>query len=275
MAIRFNKANAKVIKSDFACQRDNLTIRGTEYRPKGNCLPIAVVCHGFMAFQDTVRQYAVVLAEMGYVSYCFDFCGGCVIKGKSDGSTAEMSVLTEVKDLEAVIRYARGREYSDPEEILLMGCSQGGFVSAIAASKLNGIISKLVMFYPALCIPDDARAGKMIFAKFDPGNIPDIIRCGPMKLGKCYVRDVIRMDPYQEIQDFSGDILIVHGTKDKIVNMEYSKRAYEMYSENRGRNDGAGTVSFFPLDGGRHGFSKRHDRAAIGYLKQFLAVGNP
>ena len=275
MAIRFNKANAKVIKSDFACQRDNLTIRGTEYRPKGNCLPIAVVCHGFMAFQDTVRQYAVVLAEMGYVSYCFDFCGGCVIKGKSDGSTAEMSVLTEVKDLEAVIRYARGREYSNPEEILLMGCSQGGFVSAIAASKLNGIISKLVMFYPALCIPDDARAGKMMFAKFDPGNIPDIIRCGPMKLGKCYVRDVIGMDPYQEIQDFSGDILIVHGTKDKIVNMEYSKRAYEMYSENRGKNDGAGTVSFFPLDGGRHGFSKRHDRAAIGYLKQFLAVGNP
>ena len=275
MAFHSNKVKAKIIKSAFACQRDGLTIRGTEYRPEGDCLPVAVVSHGFMAFQDTVRQYAVVLAEMGYVSYCFDFCGGCVIKGKSDGSTAEMSILTEVKDLEAVIRYARGREYSNPEEILLMGCSQGGFVSAIAASKLNGIISKLVMFYPALCIPDDARAGKMMFAKFDPGNIPDIIRCGPMKLGKCYVRDVIGMDPYQEIQDFSGDILIVHGTKDKIVNMEYSKRAYEMYSENRGRNDGAGTVSFFPLDGGRHGFSKRHDRAAIGYLKQFLAVGNP
>lgn len=275
MALHSNKVKAKIIKSTFACQRDGLTIRGTEYRPEGDCLPIAIVSHGFMAFQDTVRQYAVVLAEMGYVSYCFDFCGGCVIKGKSDGSTAEMSVLTEVKDLEAVIRYARGREYSNPEEILLMGCNQGGFVSAIAASKLNGIISKLVMFYPALCIPDDARAGKMMFAKFDPGNIPDIIRCGPMKLGKCYVRDVIGMDTYQEIQDFSGDILIVHGTKDKIVNMEYSKRAYEMYSENRGKNDGAGTVSFFPLDGGRHGFSKRHDRAAIGYLKQFLAVGSP
>ncbi len=154
MTLHSNKVKAKIIKSTFACQRDGLTIRGTEYRPEGDCLPIAIVSHGFMAFQDTVRQYAVVLAEMGYVSYCFDFCGGCVIKGKSDGSTAEMSVLTEVKDLEAVIRYARGREYSNPEEILLMGCSQGGFVSAIAASKLNGIISKLVMFYPALCCRD-------------------------------------------------------------------------------------------------------------------------
>jgi len=37
---------------------------------------------------------------MGYLTYTFDFCGGSVIKGKSDGLTTEMSVLTEVKDLE-------------------------------------------------------------------------------------------------------------------------------------------------------------------------------
>ncbi|MDE6387216.1 MAG: dienelactone hydrolase family protein [Lachnospiraceae bacterium] len=130
MSVYFNKRNAKIAKRTFMCQRDELTIRGTEYRPEGECLPIAIVSHGFMAFQDTVRQYAVALAEMGYVSYCFDFCGGCVIKGKSDGNTTEMSVLTEVKDLEAVIQYAQSMEYSNSREIALMGCSQGGFVSA-------------------------------------------------------------------------------------------------------------------------------------------------
>ena len=275
MADLFNKGSVKINERAFTCQRDNLTIRGTEYRPEGDCLPIAVVSHGFMAFQDTVRQYAKAMAEMGYVSYCFDFCGGCVIKGKSDGSTTEMSVLTEVKDLEAVIHYAQSMEYSNAREIVLMGCSQGGFVSAIAASKLNGRISKLVLFYPALCIPDDARAGKMMFAKFDPDNIPDILHCGPMKLGKCYVKDVIGIDPYQAIQDFSGDVLIVHGTKDKIVDMEYSKRAYELYLENKGKKDEPRVVSFFPIDGGRHGFSKRHDRVAIEHLKQFLTAGSP
>ncbi len=71
-----------------------------------------------MALQDTVRQYAKAMAEMGYVSYCFDFCGGCVIKGKSDGSTTEMSVLTEVKDLEAVIRYAQSMEYSNARKMV-------------------------------------------------------------------------------------------------------------------------------------------------------------
>ena len=104
------KTKTEIKESLFEGQRDVLTIRGTEYRPEGENLPIAIVSHGFMAFQDTVRHYAKFLAEMGYVSYCFYFNGGCVIKGKSDGKTTEMSVLTEVKDLEAVITYAKGQE---------------------------------------------------------------------------------------------------------------------------------------------------------------------
>ena len=172
-------------ESVFECNRGDLTIRGTEYRPEGENLPVAIVCHGFMAWQDTVRQYAKELARMGYCAYCFDFCGGSVMKkGKSDGETTDMSVLTEVQDLEAVITYVQSLPYTG-SELLLMGCSQGGFVSALVAAKHPELVNKLVLFYPALCIPDDARAGKMMFAKFDPKNIPECINCGPMKLGRC------------------------------------------------------------------------------------------
>ncbi len=265
-----NKAETMISETSFACKRDNLTIRGTEYRPQGENLPIAIVSHGFMAFQDTVRHYAKKLAELGYVSYCFDFCGGCVVKGKSDGKTTEMSVMTEVKDLETVIEYAAGREYCNPQKIVLMGCSQGGFVSAITASQLNSRISKLILFYPALCIPDDARAGKMMFAKFDPHNLPDIIPCGPMKLGKCYVKDVIDLDPYLEICKFQGDILIVHGTKDRIVNIKYAEQAYDVYLKKTKQSNLTRIVSFHKIEGGGHGFSKKHDAAAIGYLERFL-----
>ncbi|EIA25406.1 Cinnamoyl ester hydrolase, partial [Candidatus Arthromitus sp. SFB-2] len=93
------KKEHNISKTRFECRRDNLTIRGTGYRPIGINLPIAIVCHGFMAFQSIVRQYAIELANMGYLTYTFDFCGGSVIMGKSDGLTTEMSVLTEVKDL--------------------------------------------------------------------------------------------------------------------------------------------------------------------------------
>ncbi|MDE6219109.1 MAG: alpha/beta hydrolase [Lachnospiraceae bacterium] len=209
---------------------------------------------------------------MRYLSYCFNFCGGCVVKGKSDGKTTEMSVMTEVKDLEAVIGYAAGRQYSNPQKIVLMRCSQGGFVSAIAASRLDSRIEKRILFYPALCIPDDARVGKMMFAKFDPQNLPDIIPCGPMKLGKCYVEDVIHIDPYLEISQFQGDILIVHGTKDKIVCLKYAEQAYAVYLEKTKKSNLKRIVSFHKIDGGGHGFFKKHDAIAIGYLEQFLAV---
>lgn len=35
-----------ITESTFECKRDGLTIRGTIYRPKGDHLPIAIVCHG-------------------------------------------------------------------------------------------------------------------------------------------------------------------------------------------------------------------------------------
>ena len=263
--------NTNITEHFFECQRDGLTIRGTEYRPTGENLPIAIVSHGFMAFQDTVRHYAKLFAELGYAAYCFDFCGGSVIKGKSDGKTTEMSVLTEVKDLEAVIEYAKSLPYTNAYDVTLMGCSQGGFVSALVAAKQKEQIAKLVLFYPALCIPDDARAGKMMFAKFDPNNIPEFVNCSPMKLGRCYVADVIGMNPFEEIKGYPGEVLLVHGTADKIVKWDYAKRTYQTYL----KNNPAGLVpeqrvTLRLIEDGAHGFSKKHDKMAMEEIKKFV-----
>ena len=254
-----NKVEEGFTESFFECTRDGLTIRGTEYRPEGENLPVAIVSHGFMANQDTVRHYAKALAGLGYVAYCFDFCGGSVLHtGKSDGATTEMSVLTEVKDLEAVVAYVQSLPYTG-DELLLMGGSQGGCVSALFAAKHPKMVEKLVLFFPALCIPDDARAGKMMLAKFDPANIPEQFSCGPMKLGRCYPADVMNLGPYEEIAPYEGPVLLVHGTKDNIVDLEYSKRAQKAYKNAR----------LEIIEGGAHGFSPKHDEIAIGYLCEF------
>ena len=112
-----------IIENTFECKRDGLTIRGTEYRPEGNNLPAAILCHGFMANQDRMRHYAKAIAEEGYAAYCFDFCGGSIPgTGKSDGKTEEMSVLTEVADLKAVIAYVQDLSYIN-KKLILMGNS--------------------------------------------------------------------------------------------------------------------------------------------------------
>ena len=268
----FRKPRLKegITASAFECKRDGLSIRGTEYRPDGEDLPIAIVCHGFMAWQDTVRHYAIMLAEMGYAAYCFDFNGGSVMRSKSDGKTTDMSVLTEVKDLEAVIDHLRTLPYVNKDRVFLMGCSQGGFVSALVAAKNKYPIEKLCLFYPALCIPDDIRAGRMMSTKFDPNNVPDTVRCGPMKVGKCYASDVMDMDAFQEIKAYHGRVCIVHGTADKIVDVAYAKRAAEVYRSTTPETMPEDMrVSLHIIEGGAHMFSKKHDVVAMEKLRAF------
>ncbi|MBD5162130.1 MAG: alpha/beta fold hydrolase [Oscillibacter sp.] len=257
-----------ISESSFSCSREGLTIRGTEYRPAGSNLPAAIVCHGFMVNQNTVRHYARHLAKTGYAACCFDFNGGSVTGSKSDGKTIDMSVLTEVMDLEAVIDHVLQLPHIDSDKgVVLMGCSQGGFVSALAAAKRKAQISRLVLFYPALCIPDDARAGKMIFARFDPRNVPERISCGPMKLGRRYVTDVLDMDPFAEIISYPGPVLIVHGTDDNIVHPDYSQQALEAYLK---RPASEASVRLEMIEGGAHGFSRKHDALALKKLDGFL-----
>lgn len=257
--LRKPKGPEPFTETTFACKRGDLTIRGTEYRPEGEKLPVAIVCHGFMAIQNTVRHYAKELARLGYCTYCFDFCGGSSMKKRvSDGETTDMSVLTEVQDLEAVIAYVQSLPHNS-RELLLMGCSQGGFVSALTAAKHPEMVDKLVLIYPALCIPDDARAGRMMFARFDPQNIPEQINCGPMLLGRCYVADVIGMDAMEEIKPYGGPVLIVHGDKDKIVDVKYAHQAGETYSR----------AELHIIEGGAHGFGKKHDAIAMAHLRRF------
>ena len=250
-----------------------MTIRGTEYRPKGEKLPIAIVCHEFMLWQDSVRRYAAVLAEMGYASYCFDFAGGSAIKGKSDGRTQDMSVLTQVMDLEAVMDHLMTLPYVDKERIFLMGCSQGGLVAAMVAAKNQYPVEKLCLFYPAFSIPDDVTSGKGMMAKFDLQNLPEVWNCGPMKLGKCYVADVMQMDAFEATKQYTGRVCIVHGTKDQIVDISYSRRAAAAYKSTAPREmPEEERVQLHPIDGANHLFAKKYDGIAMEKLREFAEL---
>ena len=227
--VRREEFGMKILKSRFTCLRDGLTIRGYEFRPEGERLPVVILSHGFMENHAGVEPFARQFAQMGYAAYVFDFNGGCLI-GSSDGKTTEMSVLTEKEDLKAVISYVSALRYTDNSRLILMGCSQGGFVSALAAAEMPERVKKLILFYPAFCIPDDARAGKMLKARFDPQNVPETFSCMRMKLGRRYAADVMGMNAFEEIRGYRGAVLIVQGTADPIVNAAYAKQAWKTYT---------------------------------------------
>ena len=268
----------KLIHREFTCQRDQLRLRGSMFRPaEGDRLPIAVVSHEFMANRLFTMRYAKLLASLGYAAFCFDFSGGCIVGG-SQGRTTDMTVFTEMEDLRAVIAYARAQPDTNPDRLLLMGCSQGGLVTALTAAELGGEVEAIILFYPALSIPDDARKGSMIRAKFDPEHIPETMRCGPMKLGRGYAASVMELDPFAVIPAYRGDVLLVHGNADHLVDISYSRRAYEAYRAAAEAAMHAGEIAAMPqivfheVDGAGHIFTKpRHHQDAVRAVTAFVA----
>lgn len=266
-----------MIKETFDCKRDDLTIRGKVYRPAPEegqaspadqleasagedhaaAIPAVILSHGFLANAGMCKTYAKLLAGSGFAAFIFDFCGGGLMS-KSDGKTEDMTVFTEVDDLRAVYQYVKTLPYVDPERISLLGCSQGGLVSALAAKELD--IEKLVLLYPAFCIPDDARAGKMMFYTFDPGNIPDILGKRPMKLGGDYARTVVGMDVYEEIRGFNGPVLLLHGTEDDIVDISYARKAKDCFPG----------CEYHELEGAGHMFRGEDDKKACVLIRDFM-----
>ena len=216
--------------SDFSCINQDKTIRGVEYLPAGEKLPAVIMSHGFGGCQAEMSDWAEQLAEMGLAVYTYDFCGGG--RGISDGDTADMTVLTEREDLATVLAYVKALPYTDNDRIVLWGFSQGGFVSALAAARIGEQIRGLVLIYPAFCIPDDGRAGVMPGTPgFDPDHIPEILMAGDMRVGKAYVEVSQKIDIYREIVKYRGNVLIVHGLSDAMVNYNYSVHAYRAYTE--------------------------------------------
>jgi dienelactone hydrolase len=116
-------------------------IFGIVYIPinAGTKMPTVIYSHGYGGNNSGGRIYAEALAKKGIAVYCFDFCGGGN-QSRSDGKTTDMSVFTEKSDLEAVISMMKAQDFVDSNNLFLMGISQGGMVSAMAAAEQSNAI---------------------------------------------------------------------------------------------------------------------------------------
>ncbi len=242
---------------EITFSRAGLKIRGHVFGMKDCRQHAVLLSHGFLANEKMCYSYARLLAEMGFLAITFDFCGGGVIS-RSDGRSQDMTIWTEVEDLLAVMTGLK--DQFAPTGISLLGCSQGGFVSGLLAAELGREkIERLIMLYPAVCIPDDARKGEMMFYRFDPNNIPDVLGRFPMKLGGDYARTVIRMDPFEKMKGYTGPVLLIHGTADPIVNISYARKLKTIYPNCR----------YEEIIGGGHGFKGKAEEQVCCILRDY------
>lgn len=229
--------------SELSFERDGLSIYGRLYEPAGEQAgeaPVVVICHGFASSCEDTARDAERLVAAGVTCYAFDFCGGAP-QSKSDGSMLEMSVLTEMADLNAVIDGLLEEGVATEGQLYLMGESQGGLVCSLVAAERPDDVAGLALIYPALSIPDDARE------RFsDASEIPDEVEgLFGVTVGRTYYADVLDLDPFELIGGYEGPVLIFHGDEDDVVPVSYSECAAEVYEN----------AELHVVEGAGHGFS--------------------
>ena len=208
------------------CKNGDLNIYGKFYYPNGfdasQKYPVVIMSHGLGSRAEMVERakWPKAVTEKGFIAYAFDFCGGGM-NSLSDGDFMEMSVLTEASDLNAVIDFVKSQAYADPDNLFLLGQSQGGFVSAITAASRPEEVKAMVLVYPALCLVDDLHEFVPDLAEVTG----DTVETAMGTLGAVYARDAYDIDVMNEIAKYTGDVMIIHGMNDKTVPYSYSLEA--------------------------------------------------
>ena len=217
-------------------------------------MPIAIVSHGFNGTHHFAQDYFGPLAEMGWMTYAFDFpCGS--VNSRSDSNTMNMSILDEQSDLRAIVNYFRSQPYVDPDRIMLIGESQGGLVSALTAAQMNKEVSELVLIYPAFCIPDNWNSR---YPKLE--DIPDTTRLWNVPMGRRFFEELHGMDAFRTMKKFQKPVLIIQGDADKVVLMDDSRRAAKTYKNAR----------LHVIPGAGHGFKPKERKEAIEQIKMLI-----
>lgn len=220
-----------MITKRFTVDNDGMKIQGIAYLPANSTdpnqvkkSPAIIMSHGYLSNLHNFEYFATQFAMIGYNVFTFNFCCGSDETDPelmSDGTTTNLCIEGEISDLIAVYNYVSTRDYVKSDEIILLGESQGAFVSGLSAARLQEKISKLVMIFPAVCIPDHARRGTLGGASYDPKNPPELIYTERAMLSKVFVDDVKDMDAYSELAKYKGETLLIQGTCDSIVVPEY------------------------------------------------------
>lgn len=213
--------------------------------------PIAIIAHGFNGTYHSGRNYFDVMGRLGYQCYAFDFpCGS--IFSRSDSNTLNMSILDEQSDLRAIVNYFRSLGH---KQIVLIGESQGGLVSALTAAQMKDDVSQLVLVFPALCIPQNwlARYPNLT-------DIPEVTELWGVRMGRRFFEEIHDMKPFSLIGKYRGPVLIVQGDQDNIVSMEDSKHAQQLYKDAR----------LHVIPGAGHGFKPSEFQEEVEQLEKFL-----
>ncbi len=214
--------------------------------------PSIIFSHGYNGCHSDFDVECQHFARHGYVCCSFDFCGGST-RSRSTGKSTDMTLFTELDDLLAVYDHIASLDEVDETAVFLLGGSQGGLVTAMAAEERPA--RGMILYFPAFSIPDNWRG------RFGPIEaIPETHEFWGLTLGRSFFASMHDFFPFDCVGGYSGPVLILQGDQDGIIPVPVAQRAAGKYAK----------AELVILPGEGHGFSPEGLQAAMTHTLHML-----
>ncbi|MBU0926570.1 MAG: alpha/beta hydrolase [Spirochaetes bacterium] len=240
--------------------RNGHTLRGTVNLPDDVSHPLTVInLHGFggsrSGYKYSHTHLARELARNGIACVRFDFFGNA----ESDGEFHEHTFTSQLEDTEDICAWVLSEKIAIAGRVVLSGQSLGGLVAASAAPRVQPLA--LILMCPGAAMwqgcrerADQMRNAGIEYADVD-GN----------RFGTAFNYDLAGYAPYEVAKGYHGNVLIVRGTDDNLVDEASCRRYLEVYGD---------AATYVPVAGGNHNFSsiparEACERAILAFLGQY------
>lgn len=193
--------------------------KGTSGRCKDR-VPLAVICHGFVGNRIGVDRLFVKaareLAQDGYMVIRFDYVGS----GESSGNYGSEDMESMIAQTRTVLDYGISSADVDPQRVTLIGHSLGGAVALLTSVRDRRV--KNLVLWAAVGYPFNDIVKIVGRESYDRS----------VKIGSAdylgytftpiYFNSLAAFQPFQEAGKFGGDVLVIHGTSDDVIPVDYA-----------------------------------------------------